>query len=170
MSEPHIITKMNYSFHIANFQRYDFLAPNVYLTHDVEMDLLGIRKSGYIDEIEIKLTRADYLKDFKKTAWIKDRYQSVSKHEALMNGWLPQAYFSFYVPEGLIEVHDIPDYAGLYYFREKESPHTYRCTEVKKAPRLHKNKAATEAVWVKLGRKMMFRYWDTQGALCQKTI
>jgi len=54
-------------FYIAKQERYELLATNIFLDwQSNEMDLLGIRKSGFIDEIEIKLTKADFKADFKK--------------------------------------------------------------------------------------------------------
>ena len=43
------------------------------------MDLFGFRKgSGFTDEIEIKLSRSDYLADFKKTTYVKPKVVGTS--------------------------------------------------------------------------------------------
>lgn len=128
--------------------RYDFIVPNAQMAHN-EMDLICIRKSGFVDEIEIKLSRSDFKADFCKTArWLCD------KHDQLANGELLPNYFSFYVPASIEEaiINLMPDHAGLFVF---ESGHA---TERIKAPRLHRDKVS-DKIRLKLGRKIMYRYW-----------
>src|SRR5690606_851431 len=95
--------------------RYQVMAPNVVpSTCWLEMDLLGIRRSGYVDEIEIKLDRADFKADFKKRVPSNPRCHGL-KHDVLAAGDGLPNYFAFAVPEGLVEPGEVPDYAGLYY-------------------------------------------------------
>jgi len=54
---------------------YDVLIPNCYTTHDNEADILAIRKSGFVDEIEVKISRSDFLADAKKTVSVRDVVQ-----------------------------------------------------------------------------------------------
>jgi len=54
-----------------NSDRYEMLLPNVYVKNSCEMDLLGVRKSGFIDEIEIKMSKSDFNADFKKTSLVE---------------------------------------------------------------------------------------------------
>jgi len=49
-----------------HIKRYDVMVPRCMTQTDSEADLLGIRKSGFCDEFEIKLSRDDFLKDRKK--------------------------------------------------------------------------------------------------------
>ena len=139
--------------------RYEMLAPNVYIKTN-EMDLFGLRKSGFVDEIEIKLSRSDFLADFKKTTHAKDPNGKYSwsfierfKHECLAEGLSPCNYFSFFMPEEISEKCDIPEYAGLYTFDG-----TW-LKEVKKAPRLHSRKISLDLKY-KIARKMAYRYWE----------
>lgn len=139
-------------------QRYEIIAPNIFCrTH--EMDLVAIRRSRYLDEIEIKASKSDFKADFKKTIsggkW--PHIYEKSKHEALAAGELPCNYFSFLMPEALAESCEIPDYCGLYIYIEKEKGPIY-IREIKKAPLLHKNKTG-DTFKADIGEKMIFRYW-----------
>jgi hypothetical protein len=46
---------------------YEILVFNTHIQGWAECDLLGIKPSGYVEEIEIKLSRPDFKADFKKT-------------------------------------------------------------------------------------------------------
>lgn len=110
----------------------DFLSQPKYLINNLyvfswESDYLALTKSGYWYEIEVKISRSDFKADFKK-----DR-----KHKTLMrdNDRKCPNYFYYAVPENLISVDEIPEYAGLIYIDD----HGYSKT-IKGAPLLHKDK------------------------------
>lgn len=113
----------------CKFSNAHYLVNNVYFFGGgyKETDLLVIQKSGLIFDIEIKISRSDYLADFNK----------LEKH-SILSGKSVVEYFpnKFYyaVPEGLIKSEEIPTYAGLIYIKGN---HAY---EIKAAPFLHKNK------------------------------
>lgn len=159
-----MIKEMQIHFYYHTLQRYELLAPNVYPDWKLgEMDLMGIHKSGFVDEIEIKLSRSDFLADFKKTVKIDDTNgeywwstEDRLKHETLPEGLNHCNYFSFLMPEELAEKCDIPKYAGLYTFKDG------RIKEVKKAPRLHSRKISIELKY-SIAKKMAYRYWDLLG-------
>lgn len=71
-----------------------------------ESDLLLFRKSGIIEEIEIKTSRADFFKDFGK----KRKHLRLQSKE----GNIPNK-FTYLVPEGLVKPEEVPEYAGLVY-------------------------------------------------------
>jgi len=128
------------------------------------MDLLCVRKSGYIDEIEIKISRSDFTADFKKTVKLKQGANlwpliKRLKHDAMQEGLLKCNRFSFLVPESLIDKIDVPDYAGLYVM--KEDLFRPYVTEVKKSKLFHKNKI-TDSEMISLGKKMAYRYCACQ--------
>lgn len=170
MSAPDKIQK---AMHAATFSRYEFLAANVYVG-DNEMDLFGVRKSGYCDELEMKLTRSDFLADFKKTRTMKTdgpcspigwprnpnyRYTSLSfnKHDMLRAGKLPSNYFSFVLPKGLIELDEIPKYAGVFEWTELPNGRI-KVIETRRAPRLHDRKIS-ETLYRKVLKAMAYRFW-----------
>lgn len=123
-------------------KKYDIIIPNCYTQFDNECDLLGIKKSGYLDEIEIKISRSDFLNDAKKEVDLYDsetkkiirepdpdhpgfkRPVRNKKYEALSKGLMAVNYFWYAVPEGLLKIDDIPDFAGLIeiYYR---NPHYF---------------------------------------------
>ena len=72
-----------------------------------ECDILYVTKSGYATEIEIKISKADLLKDKEK------RHNHAHNHIARL-------YFA--VPESLEELalQEIPERAGLYVVRQEE--------------------------------------------------
>lgn len=75
-----------------------------------ECDILMVTKSGYATEVEIKVTKADLLKDKKK--WHNHKHPAISK-----------LYFA--VPDKLkdIALKEIPERAGLYcVYENKERP------------------------------------------------
>ena len=155
----------------STYPRYEILAPNICLDWmSGEMDLLGLRKSGFVDEIEIKLTKADFKADFKKTIKVKEKgiikypysksypvYEDKLKHDLIPLGKTYCNYYSFLMPEDLIGMCEIPDYAGVYayYIDRAGNP---RIRVMKSSPRLHSNKLPTRLQY-EVGRKMGYRYW-----------
>jgi len=98
--------------------------PGAMLLLDGEQDFLQVTTSGYVHEFEIKLTRADFKADFKKTSWGKWK-----KHELLSgtveppwrmtnerDGILLPRMFWFVAPTGLLFAEDTPEHAGLLEF------------------------------------------------------
>lgn len=68
-------------------------------------DILICTKSMYLLDIEVKISRADFKRDFKK----------ITKHLCLQNGQCGVNYFYFACPTNLIKPSEIPCYAGLIY-------------------------------------------------------
>jgi len=155
---------MSYSiqkaFYYLTFRRYEMIVPNAFVG-DNEMDFCCIRKSGYVDEIEMKVTKSDFLADFKKTSRVKidNTYCIKNKHEAIAGGYLKSNHFSFLVPEELQKELIIPEYAGLYTF-SKSIKGLYRIKEVKKPKMLHKRKISDKSKYL-IVRKLAYRYWDS---------
>ena len=102
----------------------------------MECDVLSVSKSDYIYEYEIKISRADYKKDFTK----KKHENIINENYTIMRGsdlvYLLPNYFNYVVPKDLISVEEVPDYAGLIYLHENG------VFEIIKKPKLlHKTKA-----------------------------
>lgn len=169
-----MVKRIQREFYRALWKRYSLIVPNVYLDWEYnEMDLLCVRKgSSFVDEIEIKVSKTDYYADFKKVVNVQKGihtpprgkpyalYEKALKHQALQLGYPHCNYFSFLLPEPLVDSCEIPDYAGLYVFKENKSGFC-RVTEAKKAKRLHTRKLPVE-YHVALGQKMAHRYWRSQ--------
>ena len=103
--------------------RINLIIPNVsWGMHGMhECDLLCLSKSGYATEVEIKVSKADLLKDVEKP----------HKHEHRLI-----TYLYFAVPEKLklIALEVIPKHAGLYVVTEYRSGGIY-VSQVKEAQR-----------------------------------
>lgn len=91
-----------------------------------ECDVLSIRKSGYIVEYEIKISRSDYIADTKKDKW---RHFELRVETNIPN------YFYYVCPEGLIQKEELEDYMGLIYISPQGET-----KEVKKSKLLHRHK------------------------------
>ena len=150
------IQRLLYWQHLIHRSR-DVGMPNVFVYGGNESDYLTITKAGFVDEYEIKISRADFLADKRKdrheryqviTPW---RWDSGSVHEYvggermrwpytyLRQSTLADQYpnrFWYVVPDGLVGPDDLPSYAGLTYVKDDN-----RCTDIVKAPQLHKEKA-----------------------------
>jgi hypothetical protein len=105
-----------------------------------ECDVISISNSDYIYEYEIKISRADYKKDFvkeKHTNIINEKFTITRKSELI---YLLPNYFNYVCPRDLIKVEEVPEYAGLIYFDE------VGFEVIKKPKLLHKTKANNEFI------------------------
>ena len=112
------------------FVNHKYLINNAYI-FEWESDFFSVSESGYIYEVEIKITRGDYKDDFNKT----------SKHNLLnessdskFNLKRPNKFF-YAAPKGLLNTIEIPTYAGL--IEVDFSNNTANVT--KEAPFLHRD-------------------------------
>jgi len=107
------------------------IIPNFYPPDWWECDIFSIMNNNMSYEFEVKVSRGDYFKDFKKEVEvIPDLFSSgksrevvravKKKHEILENPppgikFVPN-FFYFVVPQNLIKVKEVPKYAGLIYW------------------------------------------------------
>lgn len=112
----------------------DMTLPNFYIS-GYECDMFRLRKSGLTDEYEIKISRSDFLNDFKK------HWGGSKKHDSIKQGRRTNRFW-FVVPEGLIEPKEVPDYCGLVYWKEWKTDWGLQWTMniVKNAKLIHKEK------------------------------
>lgn len=162
--------RMQRLFWLQQSHHFEQVFPNVYLDGDNnEMDLCCVRKSGYIEEIEVKISKSDFQADFKKIAYLKltenelltmprlwNSMGKVNKHEAIAQGRVLCNRFSFLMPRDLVEKCDIPDYAGIWVY----DPDTKRewVSQLRTATLLHKRKVSPDVI-NKAARNMTNRYW-----------
>ena len=117
-----------------------------------ESDFLYVTKAGYVYEIEIKVSHSDFVNDMKK----------VEKHQILEGKYVfkkwdkeyPQRpnYFYYAVPEGLVTIEEVPEYAGLIYINE-DFPYVH---VIKNAPSIQPEKIDEEKL--KLKEKFYYNY------------
>jgi hypothetical protein len=106
-----------------------------------ESDYLSLTKSGYLYEGEVKISRSDFKADFqkeKKHTLLESTYNSTANNKQE----LCPHYFFYAVPEGLIDVSEVPSYAGLVY----ATSYFPYVKWVKKPPLLHKEKYEDSAL------------------------
>jgi len=152
MNSKHIQDKVG-----VLFSNHDHHFHNKYIFgNDWESDFFSVTKSGYLYEVEVKISKSDFAADFIKfkhklfegrnqTEVVKDAKYKYSKRwkkevrrapEKKINPQeinMPNKFF-FACPEGLLTVDEIPEYAGLIYVNE------FSATVIKQAPTLHKRK------------------------------
>jgi len=137
----------NALYHHVLSKQHSCIIPNIYLGSS-EADLISVTKAGYINEYEIKITRSDFKADFKKSkhSFLKDRQKTF------------RAYFWFVTPEGLVDVDEIPEYAGFIAVRKGRRV-GWVCREIKRPPRLCSEKINT---WQKdqILTAYMHRFWN----------
>lgn len=115
----------------------------LYSTREIA-DFLAVSTSSYVHEIEIKITVADFNKDFEKPKHDLIKFQKLSFDKKVANR------FSFCVPEDMVSVLEIPKYAGLIYVTKNGN-----IKVIKKAPLIHKTKYNVEK---RLFKKMYYIY------------
>jgi hypothetical protein len=128
----------------ARSHAYDIIIPNFFVGY-YEMDVFKLMQSGLIVEYEIKISRSDFFADFKKGEGQK--HSKMKQKECTCNR------FYYVVPEGLIKVEEVPDYAGLIYYKQYKYGW---CETIKNAPLIHKIKQP-DNIYKHLAHKLSFR-------------
>ena len=188
-TEEYIQKKLN-GFFSMNTQKY--VIENLYVFR-WESDKLIETRSGLIYEYEIKVSRSDYKNDFKNK---KDKHvilegkeehiPSYEEHKMRMGyygkdgdkyyrteNFKKPNYFYYAVPEGLVDVSEVPEYAGLIYVLPEgvqESKDGKWCFEgfyvVKKAPKLHDKKYTDDEL--SLGEKFYYNMLSWTGKYAEE--
>lgn len=134
--ENYFLSKSTKQYEISNLFVYNW-----------ESDYLAITKSGYVYEVEIKISRADFSNDFKH----KENKHLLLESDTMIKTH-PQGcpnYFYYAVPDGLISADEVPKYAGLMYL------HPWGVNIVKEAPKINDEKVDLDML--KLRDKF---YWN----------
>lgn len=141
-----------------------------------ECDIYALTRAGYAVEFEIKLTLSDFRADAKKCDDVIDRQAEWTKlpgggfgaprttrrkHDRLAVGDPkgPSRFF-YVVPEGLLEPHQVPAWAGLIIARARQHSRRPHLWQIKAAPKLHRTKPDAEAVVRQLHGRLYHRYWQ----------
>lgn len=130
-----------------------YIVPNVTL-FGWESDMVSVTKAGYIVEYEIKCSRADFGRDKRKY-----RHRHLTEATTSKSWRKMPAYFYYVAPKGVLQVSDVPAYAGLMLLEK------YCMVDVvKKAPRLH-YEPMTEHQRQWFERALTVRYWSMRRKL-----
>lgn len=161
-TEEYIQKKLD-GFFASSTQKY--VMENLYV-FGWESDKLIETRSGLIYEFEIKISKADFKNDFKNK---EDKHKVLKspQYAELFEEYFPVRtdkkpnYFYYAVPEGMITVDEVPEYAGLIYILSEGATSDMngryvfnRFYIVKNAPKLHSNKYTDEEL--KLGEKFYY--------------
>lgn len=139
---------VTYSF-LENLHHSGYLYANKeFLYHNCFMDFFTmdpLKKSCI--EVELKVSRSDYLKDFEKKIDVGGTRRN--KHVLLAKGQLFVKQFYFLMPERMAAAVEIPDHCGLIYFREMGGKSQRRSVSfqlIRNAPLLHTNEPP-DTIW-----------------------
>ena len=121
---------------------YKFHVRNCYLFDGWESDILAVDHEEKIVEIEVKVSRSDFIADFNKD----------EKHRIIANGNGPSRFY-YAAPEGVVNPDDVPNYAGLLVVQDRIGG---GCYEFKRAPTLH-NDIVRGDEWKKLAQLLYAR-------------
>lgn len=83
---------------------------------DWEADILVIDKSGFSHELEIKMSKADFKNDFKKSYTNQKTGENFLKHDKITCGDYICNNFSFLLPMGMVDLDSIPSHCGVIEF------------------------------------------------------
>ena len=148
-SEPTVWTEQAMQDYLQCFRSTPrYLLRNLFV-FGWESDLLFLSKSGTWTEIEIKISRSDFLADLKKT----EKHSTLADKEK----WMKPNRFFYAVPEGLVTPDEVPDYAGLIWVMDNGF---HSIVTQKPAPELHKHKNTPEDL--KLADKFYFNMMNAK--------
>lgn len=117
-------------------RNHPIVAPNISCVLNWEADILSA-SGGAVWEFEVKISRQDFLKDKQKKKWKQLEWIGPEKKPN---------YFSYACPDGLIKIEEIPDFAGLYYYKDGE------IREIKPPVRIHEGKVDMKMIAEKVAR------------------
>lgn len=156
-------------FNYLNRKGHKIIAPNIDMFYTGEMDVCSMMKSGLINEYEIKLSRKDFFRDFKKECkhpafekLLKGiTFETRTGYSGKRTWEIPYTspnFFYFVTPKNLVKSEEVPDYAGLIIF-DRES--IYNLRTVKKAKKIHAAPLSPEKLTM-LAHKLMWRVWTAR--------
>lgn len=142
------------------FINYNYILSNTFV-FGWESDFFAISNSNYVVEVEIKISRADFKNDFKKTTW-----KRILKHDYLIdkNKTSKPHKFFFAFPKGLINHNEIPKEYGIIEMKN------YSAEITRNAKFLHKTVLfSNNKFLMQLLKKFYFRSIDLKKAMNLRT-
>lgn len=154
--------------HFMCYKNHVMAGKNVYVDPNFESDFVSFTRAGLANEVEIKLSRSDFLADAKKYRTKREHWgakaEKVFKHDMLKEGTHFANYFSFAVPEGMVTAEEVPEQFGLIYLSTNHLSHIPGREIIREPKRLHKNKLP-EADKNRVLQAAMYRMWKSEGKL-----
>lgn len=102
------------------FGNYDYILFNTFVFHWESDFIASAKQTGYVIEIEMKMSRSDFNADFNKIIKGWGKIRNRNKHDYLRDSaelFKPNK-FGFACPEGLIKPEELPKEYGLYWMPE----------------------------------------------------
>lgn len=146
--------------HFMSESNIKFVAENLFI-YEWESDLWFLTKANIAYEIEIKITKADFKNDFKK----QDKHIILETKDDKKKILKPN-FFYYAVPENLIDVSEIPEYAGLIYMKE----YFPYFDVIKSAPKLTTNKFDEQQLNLLEKFYYNYRQWKTKTMIEKQAV
>ena len=144
----------------------DIVVTNHFHT-DWEADILMIDLEGCSHEIEIKLSKADFKNDFKKSYVNTQTGEKFLKHDKIGFGDYACNKFSFLLPMGMIEAETIPKHCGIIEFYHNPDSWETEFYEIRKPKEIHGDSywqlVDKEAFVRILARNLLFKKFQLKG-------
>lgn len=134
------------------------VVPNVQLDWG-ECDLVSLTAAGYVNDWEIKCSRADFKADFKKSKHRTIKYLLEARDSGKLDRYPPQRtpnYLWYAVPVGLISPDEVPEYAGVIQVAVNNG---FASVKLRQAPLLHNFKANMQLIRL-LAHVSTFKIWN----------
>lgn len=140
------------------------VVPNIFLYRSGESDLVSVSKAGLVSEYEIKISKADFLREFRAKKFKHEKLDGGNKRILAKSKCFYQDnpnYYYFAVPCHMQEYVEqrTPGYAGIIIIDNG------RVFIAKKAPRIHSRKITDQQIG-RLERGLMIRYWRSRDVTC----
>lgn len=140
-----------------------------------ECDIFRVLKSGYTHEYEIKLSKSDYMADFKKQIVVAERLNKppIYKHDLLKRKCDvgPNRFSFVFGSVALLNSVEVPDYAGILVHKEihaltfsGEREIYFALRSIRNAPLLHKKKVE-DKVMEQVNKSLYHRFWSEREKL-----
>lgn len=107
---------------------HEYIMPNVKYIYGWECDIISLTQSGFVNEFEIKISKADFKADFNKEVKHKRMSQRIN--------FRPSKFW--YVIHGFdLDTSEVPEYAGLIKIMPDNYGFGAKCAVIKKAPKIY---------------------------------
>jgi hypothetical protein len=134
---------------------------------DWEADILIIDTEGLSHEIEIKLSKADFKNDFKKSYTNQQSGEKFLKHDKISCGDYVCNNFSFLLPMGMVEIENIPLHCGIIEFYHNPDSWETEFFEVRKPKQIHEDsywKMIDKDAFLRImARNLLFKKFQLKG-------
>jgi len=145
------VQKLLYRFY---FRKHNLLCPNIFL-YNWESDFISVTKSGFVNEFEIKSSKQDFLNEQLKI----DKFNILNESTKIESNLQRPNMFWYVCLDNLLEIKDIPKYAGLISFQKDRY---WNLNILQKPKKLHKEKI-TENQKIKILTSIYYKYWFLKG-------